>query len=185
MIRSPWRSQPCLLIKRYSAISRDIISLGASVPLVPDLLRSNNNARITIDAGIGGTVNAFIMEDFSFGGRNDFNSAPESIFGDGMKKANSAAQVMVNGANMAGSSMISRTISGGDSVSNWIGSDRPRFALPMLFLALQPGNNPIAILQQMIPWVYPTGNPNGILYAPLNYVASFASSGSSRRGDES
>jgi hypothetical protein len=170
---------------RYSAISRDIISLGASVPLFLDQLRSNNNARITIDAGIGGTVNAFIMEDFSFGGRNDFNSALESIIGDGMKKANSAAQVMVNGANMAGSSMISRTISGGDSVSSWIGSDRPRFALPMLFLALQPGDNPIAILQQMIPWVHPTGNPNGILYAPLNYVANFASSGSGQHGDES
>jgi hypothetical protein len=31
------------------------------VPLFLDQVRSNNNARITIDAGIGGTVNAFIM----------------------------------------------------------------------------------------------------------------------------
>jgi hypothetical protein len=62
-----------------------------------DLLRNDNNARTTIDAGIGEAVNAFIMENFSFGAAMT-STLRWSHCDGGMKKANSAAQVMVNDA---------------------------------------------------------------------------------------
>lgn len=148
-----------------------------------DTLRQSENAQITIDAtGSGGAlIKGFIMQDFTFGGRNSFNSAMEAILGGaittGISKGNGAMNTGIGLNNLAGGQSVSRTLSGGDSVSAWVASDRPSFTIPLLFLAINAGDDPRLIARQLLQFVYPTGDPNGILYAPLGYVADFYARG--------
>ena len=151
--------------------------------LFVDVLRSNPNAEVRVDAtGSGGPyLKAFVMQDFAFGGRNSFNSAMEAILGGsisrGIAAANSAMASATGLANLAGGNMVSRTMSAGDSVSAWVASDRPKFTIPMLFLAINDGDDPRSIARDLMSFVYPSGDPNGILTAPLGYTANFSSFG--------
>lgn len=151
--------------------------------LFVDALRNNPNAQILIDAtGSGGSlIKGFIMQDLSFGGRNSFNSAMEAILGGklstGIKDGNGIMNTGLGLNNLAGGQSVSRTLSGGDSVSAWVASDRPAFTIPLLFLAINGGDDPRVIARQLLQFVYPTGDPNGILYAPLGYVADFYARG--------
>ena len=149
------------------------------MPLFIDTLRANPNAAIQIDSGGGPFIKGFIMQDFNFGGRNTFNSALEAIMGasNGIARANAALSGGTAAANYAGSDVASRIITAGDSVSSWVASDRPAFTLPLLFLAINDGDDPRAIMRDLMAFVYPTGNPFGVLTAPLGYVGSFYSTG--------
>lgn len=139
--------------------------------LFVDQLRSNPNARVTLDSSTsppnGSVLTAFIMQDFVFAGRNSFNSALEAILSAGG----------VNGGRLgrtaqAASRAFGHTISAGDSVSAWSASDRPRFSVPLLFLAINDGDNPMQAARQLLAYVYPGGSPNTVLEAPLGYASA-------------
>lgn len=153
------------------------------MPLFIDVLRDSPNARVVIDATASGgaRIVGFVMSDFVFSGRNYFNSAMEALLGGAgsatIGKGNSIMSGAISAYNLLGGQAVSRTLSGGDSTSAWIGSDRPKFTLPLLFLAVNPGDNPLETARQLMQFVYPTGNPNGVLIAPLNYVPDFYSRG--------
>lgn len=144
-----------------------------------DQLRQNANAQVIIDAtGTGGPyIKAFVMQDVTFGGRNTFNSALEAIMG-GIAGINSAYKAgAAVGNRLMGQHIPSRTLSGGDSVMAWVASDRPRLTLPLLFLAINSDDDPRQIARDLMQFVYPNGNPNTILTAPLGYIADFFDSG--------
>lgn len=149
-----------------------------------DALRANPNAQIRIDCGDPKLplIKAFVMEDVAFGGRNSFNSALEAVMGGRAEQMRSAANAVMRGGIATsnytlGTQMTDRTLSAGDSVSSWVSSDRPKLSIPMLFLAINADDDPRAVARDLVRFVYPDGNPDGILSAPLGYSADFASRG--------
>ncbi|KWA73015.1 hypothetical protein WL30_11055 [Burkholderia ubonensis] len=138
-----------------------------------DKIINNPNVRLTVDFGVGGIVTGFMTEDQSFGFGNNYDAPFESLGRDisgVVSKFSTAAGALAPGENVAAIPQM-RIQSVLQTIYAWQSSERMRFTVHMIFVALRAGDD---VRQLIAPFIRAT-NPtyrDFIVTPPLGYNAN-------------
>lgn len=150
--------------------------------LAIDILTANPNSRVVIalpddpEAGFAAeSVLGFTRGDFQFNISNEFNN-PE---------INSGQQSLTNAVNSVKrflndwfntQAAQERIQHPGQTINSWIGSNRPVFSIPLMFIAIRPGDDVRDQVKALARGVSSTAVGSGIsqrFRAPLGYAPAF------------
>lgn len=149
-----------------------------AVTLDIDKLNTFTDARILISAGnfkdernfiaIG-----FITGEFSVGGNNEFKSLFEFSAQAALQDLTQTIGALTGIDSLA--KFRVQTVE--QTVQSWVSSGIPSFTVPMIFVALKPGDDVRAPIRNLSTTVYPTfsGDDGGTIRPPLDYSIDFGS----------
>ncbi|HEC63781.1 MAG TPA: hypothetical protein ENI23_00640 [bacterium] len=140
-----------------------------------DRLQNNVNAKITISGlprpkGAPATVTGFVQDNITIGGKNDYNKPGA---GGAQQKLSQVASSVASVANIFGANMGQFQIMHlSQTVNAWVGSGKPQFQIPMLFLATKESDDVRVSVARIMDATYPTRSSIVTLRAPLGYAVN-------------
>jgi hypothetical protein len=138
-------------------------------------LIANPNYKVVIAFGGSNIIQGFIQGDLKFGGGNQYNNPFESQaqqkLSDLMAKVQPAATAAANkflGTNLSSAQISIKSFD--QTISSWTGSEKPKFSMTLVFIAINPDDDVTQPIRKMMKAVFPTRAAEGLLMrAPLGY----------------
>lgn len=154
---------------------------GTKLPAVRDIVKANTNSLVSIVSSSSGAqtgpalrVQGFIMSEFRIAVGNSYTSPLQSQAQDAIAQSVEAAKAIASNffATDKIFSWTPRTVE--QSVYTWAGSDRPKFTIGLLFIAMENGDDVRASYRNLLNAVVPSfvveGGKATFINPPLSYL---------------